>query len=73
MTTMFSEYCENSEMHDLIIKIGHDNEFFAHKLILAMNSPFFKAQLYSEHWTLEKSYCSPKILKKKSLIKNDGE
>jgi hypothetical protein len=47
---MFAEYCDNSELHDLIIKVedgcssnGSQTIFFAHKLILAMNSPFFKA------------------------------
>ena len=43
---MFAEYCDNSELHDLIIKVEESNStttFYAHKLILAMNSPFFKA------------------------------
>jgi len=47
---MFTEYTNSEELSDLVVRIGVE-KFYAHKLLLAMSSPFFKAQFYSGHWS----------------------
>lgn len=45
-STNFKEYFNTEELHDLIIVIEKGEKqtrFYAHKLILAMTSPFFKS------------------------------
>jgi hypothetical protein len=57
----FEDHFNSMELHDLIIKIQNqtpngmqETRFPAHKVILAMTSPFFKTQLYSDHWTMNR-------------------
>ncbi|CDW91143.1 UNKNOWN [Stylonychia lemnae] len=51
----FSDYYEKTELSDVIVKV-ENTKIYAHKMILAMNSPFFKSQFYNQHWSLQKYY-----------------
>ena len=59
-TSSFDKYCDSEELHDLVVIVenskGERKRMYAHKIILAFSSPFFKAQLFSQHWTLQKDY-----------------
>ena len=38
-------------------------------MILAMSSPFFKTQLFSEHWTLRKDYTCSRVIERQTVVK----
>lgn len=64
----FAEYFDNPEISDLLL-VTDTRTFHVHKQIIAMASPFFKAQLYSQHWSLEQAYVAPKVKGSKAPAK----
>eukprot|EP00347_Sterkiella_histriomuscorum_P005109 403357855 len=59
----FQDFVGSEEMADVIIKIEGES-IYAHKLILAMSSPFFQTQFYSSHWSiLKQEYVNPVVIK----------
>ena len=56
----FGDFANNEELSDVVVIVS-EAKFYAHKMILAMCSVYFRTQFYSKHWSMDKQFCNPVV------------
>ena len=56
-----------------MIILVQDARFYAHKMLLAMCSAYFRTQFFSRHWSMQQqAYCNPQIVLSDAAAKDNS-